>query len=664
VVTFTGFALGLWLFHSIELAVFSGFAGIAITGIADFGGSRLFRTAAVAAAALLGAALVTLGTVMATQPLWSQMVVMFSVVAAVAFARVMGGYALAGADAVTLFYLLASGSSAPTSALPARLAGVVVGGSLAAIVASVQRDRATSPELVRMLSQLISEAGFRLRRLVEVDELPIPTAELAVPITSTSLRQFIDQRPDRPSGPIPSQRAVMYLANDLERLYGLLTRLERYDMQLTYAQQNALRGLSARWAEAATLLLGARSPDVVAAPPEGCAGFDVVARFSLVTQSIHDHAASFAGSQTRGRGWLDTGELRDLLRHAGRRFRANITPSSVRLQDSVRLGVGLMVGVLTVHLLGLHHGFWVALATLSVIKSDAKRTVRSLAEAVAGTAGGLGIAAAVIVTTGSHPGWLAAALPLCLFAAFYAKGALSFLVGQVAFTVAVLVMFNLLAPVGWTLGFVRLEDVAAGALIGLVVGVLAWPRGANASIGSVASRLVEASSRYVVAALSPSGGASAEPGPTHRRQSALDNSMLADDAFADFLNEHGDQAGAAHWAQVISFGNRLRYAGDLLTAQREHTAVTPHTLERATAAAARLEKACEQLAASLRGSQQAEESEPLVTSPVDRGADDDRPDDDLPDDDRPDDGLPDDDLTTWIQDLAESACALLHSGHD
>jgi uncharacterized membrane protein YccC len=141
-------------------------------------------------------------------------------------------------------------------------------------------------------------------------------------------------------------------------------------------------------------------------------GFGLLARLSLVTRSVLVHASSFGRSQEARRGWWDTGDIGEFVTHAGRRFRANLNPHSVRLQDSVRLGLGLTVAVLAIHLLDLQHGFWVALATLSVVKSDARRTGRSLAEAVVGTAVGFGIAAIVIDAIGSRPGWLAAALPL------------------------------------------------------------------------------------------------------------------------------------------------------------------------------------------------------------------------------------------------------------
>ena len=45
--------------------------------------------------------------------------------------------------------------------------------------------------------------------------------------------------------------------------------------------------------------------------------------------------------------------------------------------------------------------------------------------------------------------------------------------------VVVLVLFNLIQPTGWRVGLVRVEDVAIGAAVSLLVGVLIWPRGAD-----------------------------------------------------------------------------------------------------------------------------------------------------------------------------------------
>ena len=46
------------------------------------------------------------------------------------------------------------------------------------------------------------------------------------------------------------------------------------------------------------------------------------------------------------------------------------------------------------------------------------------------------------------------------------------MVGQAAFTLLIVVLFNLIQPVGWTLGLVRLQDVVIGAGLSLILGAL------------------------------------------------------------------------------------------------------------------------------------------------------------------------------------------------
>ena len=64
-----------------------------------------------------------------------------------------------------------------------------------------------------------------------------------------------------------------------------------------------------------------------------------------------------------------------------------------------------------------------------------------------------------------------------LFAS-YAPLRISFLAGQAGFTVFLAILFNIVQPTGWRVGLVRVEDVAIGCGVSLVVGFLLWPRGA------------------------------------------------------------------------------------------------------------------------------------------------------------------------------------------
>ena len=131
----------------------------------------------------------------------------------------------------------------------------------------------------------------------------------------------------------------------------------------------------------------------------------------------------------------------------------------------------------------VQHGFWVVLGTLSVLRTNAAATGATALRALVGTAAGFAIGAALLLAIGTSSTALWVALPIAVLVAAYAPGTAPFVVGQAAFTVTVVVLFNLLVPVGWRVGELRIEDVAIGCLVSVVVGGLFWPRGVASVVG-------------------------------------------------------------------------------------------------------------------------------------------------------------------------------------
>jgi uncharacterized membrane protein YccC len=125
---------------------------------------------------------------------------------------------------------------------------------------------------------------------------------------------------------------------------------------------------------------------------------------------------------------------------------------------------------------GVQHGLWVILGTLSVLRTNAASTGSTALRALGGTVIGFAAGALLLLGVGTSTPVLWTALPIAIAVAAYAPGTLPFAVGQAAFTVVVVVLFNLLQPVGWKLGLLRVQDVAVGCAVSLVVGVLFWPR--------------------------------------------------------------------------------------------------------------------------------------------------------------------------------------------
>jgi uncharacterized membrane protein YccC len=140
----------------------------------------------------------------------------------------------------------------------------------------------------------------------------------------------------------------------------------------------------------------------------------------------------------------------------------HLRPTSVWFRNSLRAALALGLAVLLIRITRVEHSFWVVLGTLSVLRSNALGTGRSALLAILGTALGFVVAAVLTLAIGTSAVALWVTLPIVAFLAAYVPTAVSFLVGQAAFRLFVVVLFNLLQPQGWRLGLVRVEDIALG----------------------------------------------------------------------------------------------------------------------------------------------------------------------------------------------------------
>jgi uncharacterized membrane protein YccC len=240
---------------------------------------------------------------------------------------------------------------------------------------------------------------------------------------------------------------------------------------------------------------------------------------------------------------------------------------SIWFRNSVRGAVGLAVAVFIAQRTGLQHGFWVVLGTLSVLRSNALATGWSVLSALAGTAAGILLGALLVIAIGTHEAVLWAVLPVAVLVAAYAPRGISFAAGQAGFTVVLFVLFNLIQPVGWSVGLVRVEDVAIGFAISLGVGVLFWPRGAAALLRDHLSTAFGRGSEYVVATARESitGAAAAEAAHAARVVDAATHRL--DDAFRLYLAERSaSDLRVEEVAAFVGGASRVRRAGQSLAA--------------------------------------------------------------------------------------------------
>jgi uncharacterized membrane protein YccC len=240
---------------------------------------------------------------------------------------------------------------------------------------------------------------------------------------------------------------------------------------------------------------------------------------------------------------------------------------SIWLQNSVRGAVALGVSVYVAQSLSLQHGFWVVLGTLSVLRSNALSTGWSIVSAVSGTAVGIVIGALLVVAIGTHNTVLWAVLPLAVLLAAYAPRAISFAAGQAGFTITLLVLFNIIQPVGWQVGVVRVEDVAIGFAVSLGVGLLFWPRGAGALLRSDLAAAFARGADYVAATMRElaEGGPASETARSARAADAAVHRL--EDVFRQYTVERSaTNLNVEDVAALVGGAGRVRRTAQALVA--------------------------------------------------------------------------------------------------
>jgi uncharacterized membrane protein YccC len=234
---------------------------------------------------------------------------------------------------------------------------------------------------------------------------------------------------------------------------------------------------------------------------------------------------------------------------------------SVWLQNSIRGAVGLAFAVLLARLVDAQNAFWVGLGALSVLRSNALATGATVVRALVGTVIGFAIGGAAVVVIGTNHAVLWTLLPLVILVAASAPAVASFVVGQAAFTVFTIILFNIIAPSGWRIGVFRVEDVALGCLASLVAGFLFWPRGAGAALGAAYADAYRASSEYLRQSIRQLTGQSPPTGSDAAPIASAAGSRL-DDALRQYLADTGAKHVPLESVAALANGaTRLRLAG-------------------------------------------------------------------------------------------------------
>jgi len=594
------FAIALVGFDSDEMALFASFGTMALLVFVEFSGPPRLRLRAYAGLGVAGAVLVAVGT-LCSQSTWAAVAVMALVAFAVVLAAVLSGYAAAAQSGAILAFVLAVMVPADAADIPIRLAGwglAAAFSTAAALLLWPRRPhsdvRAAGADAARALADLTSATsaagGDRVGALATAAWNAI--AELR--------RRFVSL-PNRPSGNGLQTTALGRVLEDAGWLWSFAARpvaTAELDPELARLRETverdvpivlrgiedrlrrneASRGADAGKLRAADAEFGRALRERVAKLDPGLDEAGAAAALSEVYRLRQLAIGTLALDEDSAVACSD-GRLDDPLtatlswsRRARQVLRAHLEPRSVQLHNALRAAVGLALAVLVAQVSEVEHGFWVVLGTLSVLRSRALATGSSMAFALLGTFAGVIAGSIVIELLDGSEALLWIALPPVTFLAAYAPKAVSFGAGQAAFSMLVLVLFNLIDPVGYTVGLTRIEDVAIGAAVSLLTGLVIWPRGATAALRRTLAAAYRDSSAYLDATVR---GLLGRPEGEEARQ-AFASVQLLDSSLRGYLSETSLSGGHVEDVARLTAGAfRVRRVARLLHDGRQLGDVEP-----------------------------------------------------------------------------------------
>jgi uncharacterized membrane protein YccC len=594
------FAIGKLGVSNPQFTTFAVFGAFALLVFADFSGATRPRVRAYVSTTLVGLGLIAIGTALGTN---TPAAVAYMVIATfvLTFVGILGGYFAAAGRPLILAIVLSVSIESSTSAgaYGARLGGWALAGGIATVAAVVlwphherMAFRRGAAHLARALADRVAA-----RTTGTDDALAASGVDAAV----EHLAELANDAQYRPAGPAVDDRALIGLHEQFRSLAIAAALVGKTtnpaDAALADAALAVLRstadtlesGDASALQSSITALNRTRAEHRAAIDTELRADIEtpsVVGLLERITSNLELRIASFsaevAGTDaciavgsplpddpTEGAAVAYGREMRAARAHVQGVVRTHLPLRSVWCQNAIRAGVAIGLAVLVGRLGHVDHAFWVALGTLSVLRSNALGTERTAMNALVGTVLGFAVAGPFVEAVGGNTTLLWIAFPITVFLAAYTPTVVHFVVGQASFTLLVVVLFNLIDPVGWHVGLVRVQDIALGAAVSLIAVAVLWPRGARGGLRASVERQYSKSAAYLAAAVATALGASNADdasGTAAARATARASSIEAGEAWQQYLEEHGAKLdGLPTWADLIASGRRLQaLAGHLL----------------------------------------------------------------------------------------------------
>jgi len=555
-----------------QIATFAAFGSFATLVLASFAGSWRDKLLAHLGLAIVGSVLLTIATIVSSSTVIAAIVTV-PVTFAVFFAGITGPNAASGVTGALLAYVLPAASAGTISMVPDRLIGwwlASVVGTTAVLLSSPRSagGNQLSAAASKLATTLADELDAALRGEASADHLA------AALEAKRGLLSAFTSTPYRPTGLDTTDQALANCIQLLEWCTSLIADAvhERHDLtDAAPSDRELIANSRSVLRDTATLLAGGEArPDIdelercraqvltrieqSSSQPIGRGDLREAAQISFHSNAVAVAVVGIAyeamiASRLADPEWLEarrarwytggTAVARTVHRVSSVATEA-YTHASVRsvwFVSSIRGAVALAVAVTIADVTTVQHGFWVVLGTLSVLRTNAAATGATALRALAGTAIGFVIGGALVVAIGSDQTALWIVFPFAVLVAAYSPGTAPFAVGQAAFTVMIAILFNLIVPVGWKVGVVRIEDVALGCAVSVVIGTLFWPRGVASLVGDDLADAFRAGVSYLSQAVQWAVGARAAEPDTAGEAGAA--GVRLDEALRGFLAEQG-----------------------------------------------------------------------------------------------------------------------------
>ncbi|MFE9691522.1 FUSC family protein [Micromonospora sp. NPDC005806] len=601
-VNFYGCRYGL---RNTVLATYALFGTVATGVFAQLPGAPTQRARTLLSALPMAWLLVAVGTVLAKST-WAAATGMLVIGFAVAFAGVGGPRLVGLANAFQLFYILACFPPYQPATLPARLAGVTLGIVLVSLaevalwpgpapVAFPQRLR-DAARCVAALFDAIAEvmsgqgAGEEVARRkaqavravdqIRVSHLPATQRPTSASVRDRALRDaaaavhellalaesLANDPRTKEIGDADGARLLRQCAASVRRSIGALWQAPAAgaDDQLAPPVSRREGGLAQAWpsADATRLRVGAIAEAVV--------------HFAGVFAT----AARLAGGALSRQAVVRPAAGPDLFWYARRsalslywqQFRVHLTPRSVYFDEAVRLAVALAAARTIAGTFELLHGFWVLLAILTLMRTSAADTGTTLGRAVVGTLIAA-VASGLLLLSSPAPAIYAALLPVAMVLAFGVGPVLGLGWAQAMMTLLLIFVFAQLSPPNWQLVGARVVDVAIGATVGILAGLLLWPRGAAGELRRNAAAYLAAAAKTIEHTVKVLAG---KDGTPEAMDATRRSKKLTEAALAHYRSErHDPRMSTIDWDLLLIAGNRILHGAEVLLARDRPGVLAP-----------------------------------------------------------------------------------------